>query len=286
MLCGIPGKDAIDRWRRDAHVRRTTPAPAEATEVDAEAAMSRWMLDLPEGWDWKGVDGSKTDPVKLLHGLNFAKYLRRTAEFSEAGQAWEDYTANKEADDPRPRNADARPTTWFTAGERLDFATMLLQRRENAALLELNHIRAMTVMSDASPVTGVELQALILVMHLENGDRRMCTMPGASLSYGHYDSLSKTGSLLYALWLLFGPTKASLRKALRLVRCVTTDFGVESKTLETPDIVDAFFSKLMGRPDDEARALVNYSNRLFPVALRLRGWSHFLGSVMKTVAKS
>ena len=58
------------------------------------------------------------------------------------------------------------------------------------------------------------------------------------------------------------------------------------KTVETADIIDAFVAKMEGRTDDECRNLVNCNTRLFPHAIRIAGWSHLFGNIVKAVANS
>jgi hypothetical protein len=112
------------------------------------------------------------------------------------------------------------------------------------------------------------------------------TLPGASLGYGHTDSVNKTAVCLMSLWLLFGPDIAMMRRVTRTVRCVTTDFGVEVKTVDAPDILDAWFARQCGATPDTCRGLVDSTKRLFPLSLRIYGWSHCFGNLMKYIAKS
>ena len=48
----------------------------------------------------------------------------------------------------------------------------------------------------------------------------------------------------------------------------------------------AFLARMVGADLGHCRSLVDYSRRLFPGALRISGWSHAWGNVMKTIAKS
>ena len=52
-------------------------------------------------------------------------------------------------------------------------------------------------------------------------------------------------------------------------------------TLELPDVVPAFLAWVAGRPLSECAHLINEGTRLFPRALRVAGWSHSFGSIMK-----
>ena len=76
-----------------------------------------------------------------------------------------------------------------------------------------------------------------------------------------------------------------MRRVLLLIRTVCTDFGVEMHTVDVPDITGAFMARLRGDSIDNCRVLVNPRTRLLPMALRLSGWSHLWGNIMKSVAK-
>ena len=56
--------------------------------------------------------------------------------------------------------------------------------------------------------------------------------------------------------------------------------------LEMPDVLDAFVAWASGRPLNRLRPLVLQDQRLFNRALRMAGWSHTLGGVIKEVANS
>ena len=63
---------------------------------------------------------------------------------------------------------------------------------------------------------------------------------------------------------------------------LTTDFGVEMHLPEAPDMIDAYLAHMSGTPFDRLRPLVKHDVRLFVRALRVAGWSHTLGNIMKT----
>ena len=200
--------------------------------------------------------------------------------------AWEEYKHDK-APLPEEMEKDKQPETILRdARKRLDVVGMLVDRREVAAFLEAGVIRCVNLFSDASPVTGTELQGMVANLCFFDGSSRTYVLPGASLGYGKYDAANKSIALLHALWLSFGTDKATLRKFLDLVVSITTDFGVEMHTLEMPDILDAFYKWMSGTPLQEVRLLINYDRRLFPRCIRIVGWSHGLGNLMKEVAKS
>ena len=53
-----------------------------------------------------------------------------------------------------------------------------------------------------------------------------------------------------------------------------------------PDCLDAFLAWLGGRALRDCAILVNFNKRLFFRCLRIVGWNHSLGNIMKRVAQS
>ena len=70
------------------------------------------------------------------------------------------------------------------------------------------------------------------------------------------------------------------------LRCWCTDGGVESKSIEIPDCLEAFLCWIAGRALADCAHLVKWGHRLFKGGLRILGWNHVLGNIMKRVAKS
>jgi hypothetical protein len=145
---------------------------------------------------------------------------------------------------------------------------------------------ALNIYTDASPVMGVEIQGLVVDLIFKDRAMERVVMPGGTLSYGRCGAMNKTAALLYSLWLLFGPDEEMLRRVLLLVRTITTDFGVEMGTVDSPDFLKAWFARLGGAAPDICRSMVDCHTRLFPMCLRISGWSHAWGNLMKSIAKS
>ena len=57
--------------------------------------------------------------------------------------------------------------------------------------------------------------------------------------------------------------------------------GTEFDTLLLPDFLDAFFEWINGRPLAECSGYINPTTRLFPNAIRVAGWCHAFGNLMK-----
>jgi len=67
---------------------------------------------------------------------------------------------------------------------------------------------------------------------------------------------------------------------------ITTDSGVEQGTLNLPNLLPAFFRWVKGASLESCLVHVRHDQRLFPEALRLQGWGHSWGNIMKAVANS
>ena len=66
------------------------------------------------------------------------------------------------------------------------------------------------------------------------------------------------------------------------VTCLTAEFGTEVHMLEMVDVLVAFLARIAGKPWSVCKSLVNHSDGLLPKCLRLVGWSHTMGTIMKT----
>ena len=117
-------------------------------------------------------------------------------------------------------------------------------------------------------------------------EAKRTVLPGSSLSYGQCNVISKTMALLFALWLVAGPWFCDLAWLLDKVHGITTDFGGEIRTIEVPDVLRAFLAWNAGSTLATCQKLVVPARRLFQQALRIGGWSHANGNLMKKVAES
>ena len=227
------------------------------------------------------------DPVQLVHALSFASHLRSPKYFSEVLDEAEAYLSLDNADyQMRDRSTDPRTDSISRALARADAVCCSLHRRLFVQWFALGAIKCICIYSDASPVVGVEIQDMVVDVVFHDGGFERIILPGSTLAYGSADTVAKGVALLWAIFLVAGPTPQALRTFCDHVTSFTTDFGVEMHLLEMPDIIDAFILWISGEPLDRLRPLVNQNTRLFRNALRMAGWSHTLGGVMKEVANA
>ena len=297
FLFNTPKLQAVKYWRKEAvGGQRREVRVVRSKSEECRAIKERIALELPGAKRKRNAAGAddaeepapvrpRKDPVKLLFGLDFCKYLKATENFSAAGTAWESYKCGEQVA-PRPKGEDPAKVNLQRARQRLSIVTLLIERRNYHGALAAGEIRAINLYTDASPIVGVELQGIVLDICWENEEVHHVVMPCGTLHYGRCGALNKTATFLWSMWLVFGPDISTLRMALNKVRCVTTDFGTEMKTLDAPDMLKAFMARLQGHSPDICRGLVDPRQRLLPFALRLSGWSHLWGNLMKAVAKS
>ena len=227
------------------------------------------------------------DPIQLVYALSFASHLRSPKYFTEALDDAEAYLG-RDDDNPtvRDRSTDPRHSTMQRALAKSDAVACLLHRRFFKAWFEADCIKCICVYSDASPVVGTEIQGMVIDVIFHDGATERIILPGSTLAYCLADTVAKGIALLWAIFLVAGPSAQALRAFCWHVSSFTTDFGVEMHLLEMPDVIDAFVAWVSGAPLERLRPLVNQDTRLFQRALRMAGWSHTLGGIMKEVANS
>ena len=102
--------------------------------------------------------------------------------------------------------------------------------------------------------------------------------PVVALRSSQLDACSKAMCLLWAIFLLVGPSAAAVRQFLSRVRCIVSDCGVERKIAELPDIVDDFFWFIGARA---TLPPIGNPGPLFPAAVRSPGWRHQWDGLIK-----
>ena len=274
-----PARREVLQWGRrrlhdeDAPERKQRPP-------DLETDLPPWYQAVLDANDdnktarWK----SKLGPLKLIRAVKLADHLRDTRQFQPVLAHTTEYLAGADNTTyfpdnvPEPAAAPPRPKHWGPhrrtlerARLRLDATSMLIERREWAmwrADLE-NPIISIHIQSDASPVTGTELQGMLLDVCFLGGAILRRYLPPMSLAYGFYAAIDKTVALLWSLWLVAGPGEEDIRWVCYRIKSFTTDQGTEILTALTPDILHCFFCWLQGRALDSMARSVPSTTRLF-----------------------
>ena len=294
LLYGFPTSVELRRWitaNRNIIVH-------DDTCNDADDEYSQSLLHLPAGCqtgiDTTGKFGGKNkvyDPVSILRQINFCKHLRNTAEMDEALEAAIDAVCPDAGLKQLVRVWQpeiGKKSMLFVNRLKLEPCAMLLERREFKALFECrrDQLQSAHLFTDGSPVSGQELQGMILQLVYIDGTVRNFILPGVVLHYGFNSVADKTIALLWALFLVCGPDEELLTWLLSNVRSITTDMGTELKIMDSPDLLPAFLARINGARLQDLQSSIVMSSRLLNRCLRIPGWSHLMGNLMKFSTKS
>ena len=287
-----PPQASVGRWRKDAKAGQGAAGRAGHEEVGARSSGSTLLHVPPKRArvrESSAPCGNRPaqlrkdmDPVHLVNALDFTKYLRNQSDFSPAMQAAATYNAGPAAAEvTRDASNDPRRSNLMRARERIDFVGMAVERRIFHEEMETDAVESIHCYSDASPVTGSEIQGMIAELVLRDGRLRRVALPCGSLSYGHFDDVNKGMCFLFGVWMVFGPLLKHMEYFCSKVLSWTTDFGVEMLSVLLPGVLVAFLAWNSGTLLQLCAPLVDFSVRCFPRSLRIAGWSHGLGNVMK-----
>jgi hypothetical protein len=284
--CGPPFKD-VQKWARQLKLeerQRSDGGPSTARSA---------LLDLPSGVAENPQSGRKSaknadqhDAVEFLRWLRFSRHLHAQEAILEAADDGLDASV---ADiDSLKSQIDAARTrvpkkSSLKQGRcHLDATTMLLRRRWfNELITERpNDVLAFFLYTDGSPVSGTELQGMLLDYISRSKEVMTLVLPGVALAYGAYGVLSKAFALLWALFLVIGPWAFGITFVLDRIRGTTTDMGNELGLPDVPNLVAGFLKHITGVSLAEIRGTIDLSTRLFKRCLRLDGWSHRFGNLM------
>ena len=246
--------------------------------------------DTPELQTIRRFGGSSTDApnaVRFLKYPNFSKYLRQLGNAEECLDLdIEAVCMTKDLADQvmAHRLTVPKPTQLYAARLKLDAVTMGLERRWFKRLC--NHRRhevaSMHLFTDASPVTGAEIQGTILeTFFKKKGDIITIIMLGVYMKYGGCRAVDKVVAFLWALHLIAGIDYDDLCWIIGMISSLTTDHGTEIGLVDVPDILRPWLRRLGGTPMDDLAGAIDFSTRLFKYAMRIPGRSHMWANIMK-----
>jgi hypothetical protein len=283
----FPKKTVLLKWLRT--LQPTDPHAEDATMIDYLIELPPSAPSNPQSYrQFNSTTIAQHDAIHLLKCMRFSRHLHSQEVMGEAiDGAIEAMVDDNSLFDEIYKNKGANPgKSVLRAGRlQLDATAMLLDRRYFRDLININSetVQSAHIYTDGSPVTGTELQALLLELFFHDGTMVTKILPGVGMK-GGYSLGHKAFSLLWSLYLVIGAWPKGLRDVLSWVKSVTTDMGTELGFVDVPDFVDAFLLWLGGKPF--ATLQVNPATRLLPNALRLAGWSHMFGNLMKHAAQS
>ena len=286
LIVSLPKKVVLRNWRKSER-NDAVDTDDDSSSSPVENGPDGPMLYLPPGYIEESrhpprrrsrLTKAPKDPVRLIHALGVVRHLRSPKYFIAALDDTHEYLFQDDADvGPRLSDDDPARSTIRRALARADAVSLSVTRRMFQQWRADDVLKAINVYCDASPVVGVELQGMLIDVVLKNGEVNRMVLPGSTLAYGRTGTMSKGVGLLWAIWLIAGPTAGDVAWFCHNVRSLTTDFGVEMHLLDIPDIAEAMIRWAGGLPLHQARVWVKPDVRLFNRALRLAGWSHTMG---------
>ena len=294
-IAGFPTKDNLRLWRRQIQEAYGALPPEQRINRGEQVRVQEsHLLYLPPAArevaaiDRRNNPGHRhpeIDPVRKVHAISVVQHLRTPRLFRDVLRDSQEYFSLEGTLVEHDESLDPQRTTLMESLARADIVSCNLTRRLFRQWRHDDAIKSIHVYSDASPVVGTELQGMIIDIVFKSGSMERLILPGSTLAYGHCSATDKGVALLWALWLVAGPQEQDLVYACGHIRSLTTDFGVEHHLLEIPDITRAFIAWVGGEPVHKLRHLVQRDTRLFWRALRVAGWSHALGNIMKELAE-
>ena len=229
-------------------------------------------------------------PEALLKAIRYSSDLRDQDNFIRSLRRCEQYMDERRGSSvPEGMRVDDFDHPSGRTNRRslmkLDAVGCLIQRRQVAAIIGDGTLRSVHLFADGSPVTGLEIQAMLIDMAFTSGTVERTILPAVLLGYSLTTALDKTLALLWALWLCVGPAMEIMRTVLDSVISFTTDQGTEATMLDVPDILPAFMQWIRGTPIRDLRPFIDYGRKLMPRAIRIPGWGHLCAGLMKYVCK-
>ena len=283
-----PRRGTLQEWRRQlSRAPPWQPAPTGgAVALSAEGCFQFVLPPLSEASAAAPRRGQRADFVRVVDAILGGGGLRDLRDCdavmgrllgSTLGRMGRRLAAEMRARSQRPLSR----STALKGRARLDLACMVLHRQIRApSTLKGDVFRE--VLLDASPFLKREVLAvretLLRFSSTDAGsppivERRR--FPAVVLAHGFCSAADKAMAMLHAVWLEYGPGEAALAAFCSSVRGVPTDFGPESLVANSLTILPHFY-KRRPRPEEQGAFL-------FPLALRLPGWSHACDTIVKHV---
>ena len=298
QLLPEPRLSIIKRWRNQQRLRnaRAQSSADDDGTLPIPTHDTKRLYDLPRGTPefptQRKFGGSLevVDACKTLKYLRFSKHLK---SLEDAGVAMRD-CIDAACDDVALRDQvldqlpDFPKKSALNHGRmKLDAVTMNIERREFQHLIdnEKENVVSCHLYTDGSPVTGSEMQGMVLDICMLTGIVFTYVLPGCVMHYGMCRAIDKVFAFLWSLHLVIGVSFPDLDWLIKKIKSVTTDMGIEFGVIDAPDILKAFLRRRMGVPMSLLAGTVDLSSRLFCEALRISGWGHTFGNIMYFACK-
>ena len=126
---------------------------------------------------------------------------------------------------------------------------------------------------------------MIMELAFVSGSVGRWVLPPCNLPYGFFGLLHKMIGLLWSLCLVLGPNPDKFKWFCSKVTSFTTDLGTEFGITNVPNLLPTFLRYNVGVPMAVASAFCTEGSKLFPKSIRLPGWGHTFGNLMKGAMK-
>ena len=295
MFRGFPKPSHVQRFIRLQSGRRGI-SNAQVGGVSANKHDDAGgLLELPPNGEHLANStrtfGGKVEVYRGTHFLKvlrFNRHLKSAATLDEAPRDAVDLLTPEGValPDDFAKGKQPSPAQIRRARVQLDAVSNNVRRRYMTDLYRRgDEVVSAHLFSDGSPVTGVEIQGMLIQVWLVSNTLLEMVMPGVHLAFGQYGLSSKVYAFLWSFFLMCGPRFEVMEFFLGKIRSITTDMGIELGMLNARNVLLAFLRRLNGTPWDQLSSLVDPLSRLFRRAMRVPGWSHLFGNAMKFAVK-
>jgi len=287
LPCGPPAK-AVQNWARQLKSEDRARFITE-DRVQTLLELPPGTPDNPQSQRASRTGAAQYDAVEFLKWMRFTRHLHAQENVAEAADDALDAVLVHEVKQQveAGRTRVPRKTALKEGRLHLDATDMLLERRYFKDMLtnRPDDLICVLFFSDGSPVSGTELQGMIMDLVMRCGGITTRILPGVAMAHGQFGVMSKAFALLWALYLIVGPWEYGLTLLLqKKTRGLTTDMGTELGLCDVPCLIKGFLLYLLGASMATIEKTVDFQSRLFCRAIRLAGWSHMFGGIMSKAA--
>ena len=289
---GSPKKHQVAQWlKKPADPILTVPPDNMATLCnDIRYTVPSGTPDMQQSRIIGGGLGKAHDAVQIIRCLNFSKHLRDVGVTETAlGDALEcavpDDTLREQLNANRPSNQ--KRTQIQKSRQKVDSVAMAIDRREFQSIIRTrsDELDSAHCYSDGSPVTGKELQGMVVDLVNLAGNVVRYILPGVMLHFGGTALIDKVLAFVWAIILVVGTNLNDLKFFFSRVYSFTTDMGTELGIPSFFNIAVAYLRRLQGMSLESAANLIDINSRLLPCCLQITGWGHLFGNLMKSYVK-
>ena len=282
-----PSHRLLKDWVRSQNEERQTIGGIDGGVAEACRIYYQLPADTPATQPTRGygthAEKNQTDPVLLLNYLKCSSHLRNMHSIDVSIK--DAITAACVDDNLKEQVLEQMPETpGYTIIHdtrlKLDSIAMNSERRWFNQLFRLRpkDLISVHLFSDGPPVTGSELQGMILQLVLKDGEVRNMILPGVDLHYGSYGLLDKFVAFMWVFHLSVGSEYEVLEWVLSKVTSITTDMGTELGLTDWSDLMRAFLRYRQGVAIAELIGTVDPPSRMFARAITIAGWCHMINA--------